>query len=540
MGKHSQDLDTSLLFVSRPVPPPTLSTDSMIPQAGLFSSVSAAFVTNIQPDLKPDPSEVTAAYMQLLIHTMNNSLFPHAGPDSITSASADRPPKIVVVQAILYASLATSLFTAFLATLGKQWINRYTRSDGGSTAEKSQDRQRKLDALRDWRFRLVVESLPVMLQFALLLLGCALSIYLWTLNRTVARVIVVFTSLGVALYAFFTITAVFSPTCPYQTPLSILVRALIRDTSALFRSMRSGAAFSVSSYTNSTKFKRALGYLLSGIRNTQSHVSVPLRAMGDPQRCAVKLDAWNFGGVSLEPEDYGDARCVSWVLCSAADDEVVFSTARFAVDMTLYPEIADILPPLVLANHFLGCVSDSRVIRGGLERTSMVGMAFASVLSIQLCISPNREDLLRISDFIGHYTDSILSSEPTVPPGVAILEVVLQNPGPVQDDSFRDWKVLSNTPNDLPSAQKLCLSRTILQTVWRWRCANPVTAFNLDGMDSFCNTLMANGGHIIPALKTNCFLVMAISLGAWADDVGKLFTPNTECVFSPFFIDPSH
>jgi len=44
---------------------------------------------------------------------------------------------------------------------------------GGSVADKfkSRDRQRKLDGLEKWHFRLVTESLPVMLQLALLLLG---------------------------------------------------------------------------------------------------------------------------------------------------------------------------------------------------------------------------------------------------------------------------------------------------------------------------------------------------------------------------------
>ena len=40
---------------------------------------------------------------------------------------------------------------------------------------ESCDRQRKLDGLQKWHFHLAIKSLPVMLQLALLLLGCTLS-----------------------------------------------------------------------------------------------------------------------------------------------------------------------------------------------------------------------------------------------------------------------------------------------------------------------------------------------------------------------------
>ena len=51
----------------------------------------------------------------------------------------------VQVQAILYACLAASLFSAFLAMLGKQWLNRYASVDmRGSAIERCQNRQRKL------------------------------------------------------------------------------------------------------------------------------------------------------------------------------------------------------------------------------------------------------------------------------------------------------------------------------------------------------------------------------------------------------------
>ena len=74
---------------------------------------------------------------------------------------------MVHVQAILFASLGSSLLSAFLAMLGKQWLNRYDSSDmRGSAVERGQNRQRKLDGMIAWYFDYVMESLPLMLQGA--------------------------------------------------------------------------------------------------------------------------------------------------------------------------------------------------------------------------------------------------------------------------------------------------------------------------------------------------------------------------------------
>ena len=135
---------------------------------------------------------------------------------------------MVDVQAILYASLTISLFSAFLAMLGKQWLNRYASTDmQGSAAERSQNRQRKLDGIVAWYFDSVMESLPLMLQIALLLLGCALSHYLWEISITIASVVLGVTSLGVLFYIFIVVAGAVSEGCPYQTPGSQTIRYLV-------------------------------------------------------------------------------------------------------------------------------------------------------------------------------------------------------------------------------------------------------------------------------------------------------------------------
>jgi len=135
------------------------------------------------------------------------------------------PHAMIQVQVMLYASLAASLFSAFLAMLGKQWLNRYALTDmRGTAVERNQDRQRKLGGIITWYFDHVMESLPLMLQVALLLLGCALSRYLWEIDAIIARVVIGVTGFGVAFYIFVVVAGTAFVSCPYQTPWARIIR----------------------------------------------------------------------------------------------------------------------------------------------------------------------------------------------------------------------------------------------------------------------------------------------------------------------------
>ena len=65
-----------------------------------------------------------------------------------------------------------------------------------------------------------------MLQIALLLLTCGLSRYMWSLNTSVARVVISFTILGIIFYIGIIVAGTFSYECPFQTPASTALRHL--------------------------------------------------------------------------------------------------------------------------------------------------------------------------------------------------------------------------------------------------------------------------------------------------------------------------
>ena len=363
----------------------------MVDQAGLFSAVSSAFVIDVQSKLEPDPNDMTAAYMKILINAVNGSLFPDADPGAILWTGP--PPGIVTVQALLYASLVTSLFAAFVAVLGKQWVNRYIRNHGGSAADKSRDRQRKLDGFKEWHFHLVIESLPIMLQLAVLLLGCALSRYLWTISRTIAGMILAITLLGVSIYVFLTLVATIYSNCPYQTPPSIITRTitgyLSHSDTTFARSLRS----LITSLSPIPALRKFSGCLRSGVRRVASVFGCTSVVMTEAERiplaAVTEIPTRIFKDIPINWEECkADARCIFWVLDSTTDIDVIFSTVRFAADTVWYPEIAGAFSPHTLADLFFDCLLDGRIIPGKTEHLISIGMALASVLSIQLSVEP--------------------------------------------------------------------------------------------------------------------------------------------------------
>ena len=476
---------------------------------------------------------MTAAYMRILIHTMNNSLFPDTNPSSTTWIGP--PPEIITVQSLLYASLATSLFAAFLAMLGKQWVNRYLRNRGGSAADKSRDRQRKLDGFEKWHFRLIIESLPVMLQFALLLLGCALSRYLWTISPTIAGVVVAVTLFGVTSYIFLALAAALYYDCPYQTPPSIVTRRIIRyltHSDAMFaRSLRSLIAF-LPSVKN---LRNLFGHLHSGIHSVlEGFGCIPglaVEAEHIPLAVVVAPSARIFGDIPIDWDTCRtDVRCISWVLDSTTDTDVILSTVRFAADTIWYPEIVGALSPHILTDYLLDCLLDGRVIPGKSGHASSIGMALASVLTIHLSVEPGNQALGDLCIRIRDNVEWTPASEPTFLLVTAVLRFATCALTPTAYREAACHKLFSSIPRHLPTTHQLWLSRIILQTIWRWSYSeDQTTALDSIVVDSISRTLRATNGQILAILKTNSFLTMAISLGLRVD-IRDLYAPNDKCV----------
>jgi hypothetical protein len=386
------------------------------PQAGLFSAVSSAFVIDVQSNLQPDSSERSEAYLRAILLSLNRSIVPSEVPAPPPVWNGP-PAEIVTTSNLLYASLLMSLLAAFVAMLGKQWLSRYLRHAGGSMIERCGDRQRKLNGLEKWPFRLFIESLPIMLQIALLLLSCGLSRYVWSVNISVARVVISFTVLGVIFYVGIVIAGASSYECPFQTPASTALRAL-RGKSTTRRLLASLSPPRIISFVCVTwrDVRRELTSryrhiheavvnlrpweisfpTISGMATDVGYQTIILflrvdRAFGNTKhrlvrgvrRCtrAMLLSIIHEGAdhqphasqpqdgflvparniASLRKRNADNARCVSWIICNITDPEAIDSAIRLAGTIRWFDGDVDVDPPFdLIVSTFEACFDPTR------------------------------------------------------------------------------------------------------------------------------------------------------------------------------------
>ena len=258
-------------------------------------------------------------------------------------------PTIVQVQCVFYATLCATLLAAFLAMLGKQWLTHYKRNETrGSIADRSRVRERKLTGLVAWRFHAVMESLPLILQFALLLLGFALSRYLWEVNRSVSSVVVGFTCFGFLFYLFIVTASVFSPDCPFQTPFSLLIRPVIAFVTTRWRDPRKA-------------LRRAQHPPQPELEQTQPEPPPPdnVADQGHEPKADITIP-FPQPVVPLfvqenDPEgDRLDARCIDRLFELSTDTDVIISIMDFIPEITWHSGIKTI-PLKRIYDILIGC-----------------------------------------------------------------------------------------------------------------------------------------------------------------------------------------
>ena len=310
--------------------------------------------------------------------------------------------------------------------LGKQWLNRYASTDMRGTAiERSQNRQRKLDGIVMWYFDYVMESLPLMLQAALLLLGCALSRYLWEVNITVASIAIGFTSFGMAFYLFIITAGTASESCPYQTPgsralcyLGPRAKKVLHSTTSVIRecfrkSKIKDAIASNVQYHHPWSRGRIIPFMRDMILELPLALAIDVYQLGKVIILLLYVFAFEayhliFTTTMLFSQLCGspptvergvdqqlivlDLRCILWMLQTSLDKTVHLATLKHLAAMT---KLAKFDPTLVkdCFNAFIGCITmdadNQVVIVQGLEEFATVSaLCFFSAISHLLLVDP--------------------------------------------------------------------------------------------------------------------------------------------------------
>jgi hypothetical protein len=352
---------------------------------------------------------------------------------------------IIRVQTVLYSSLAASLLASFIAVLGKQWLNRYAWVDmRGSVIDRSRHRQRKMNGMDTWRFDLVMESVPLILQAALLLLGYALSDYLFFIDKVVASVIIGFAAFGLLFYLLIASAAALSYNCPFQTPFSLIIHYLVRRDSKrkkYFKRIRKrfNSIFSNMKWKWPRPEYCGLGPPRADDGNTfGGHLVVPManQSVQPPPLFNEDTD-W---------EDYVlDSDCIAWMYEMSMDTDVIMAILRFIPEIVWHAGIRT-TPLERLYDTLVECFDRSsghpKVIPKLKDKAYLAAKALLHLTVQRKCIGDDRGAEALKSTFDRHLLmcpkgyegDSDLTST------LGAISCVFGDPGPM------DWQHFSFTP----------------------------------------------------------------------------------------------
>ena len=180
--------------------------------------------------MQPNPLNTTNTLLLQLIQISLNG--PSGTQLSTLSASTGYSSTNFWTQLLAYASLALSLFAAFGAVLGKQWLGYYKANCYGrgslKVESRCRQRHRKFQQLQAWQFENVLQSFPSLLQISLFLFGLSLGAAMWGQQQAISMLIIGTTALGSIFHVFIIIVSLVYPDSPFQTPVSLAIQAFFR------------------------------------------------------------------------------------------------------------------------------------------------------------------------------------------------------------------------------------------------------------------------------------------------------------------------
>ena len=339
------------------------------------------------------------------------------------------PHTITRIRDVMYAGLAASLFSTSLAMFGKRWLSKYPLAGmRGSTVQHSQNQQWELNGVISWYFGHVAGPLPLVPHVPVLLLGCALSQYLWEIDTTIAGVILDVTSFGVISHFFVLAVGMLSKSCLHQVPGSriLLLAGLVVMSVTTTVTSAFGYAFRHSETVNMFRASAVYHHPLKAGKNvTPSLVDIPCKLPG-----ALATDAFCLGRMVVQPlvafvcqvyyiqllgmpstPTYGsdqqttlDLKHILWMFRSSLDNSVYLSTLEFLATMVA---LDDFDPTLVVDcfNILTNCIEvigDTVVITRGSEQLATVSaMCFLHTFSHLSVVDPASDILGEVCQHYG-------------------------------------------------------------------------------------------------------------------------------------------
>ncbi|KAJ3487601.1 hypothetical protein NLI96_g3417 [Meripilus lineatus] len=207
--------------------------NTLLVLAGLFSAVLTAFIIEAYKLLRRDSADVS---VQLLMQISMQLTSLAINPGSINSTYVPSPlpsfspdTSAVWINALWFGALVLSLVTSSLGMLVKQWLREYLENPQVSPQRYCVVRLFRLRGLRSYKVSEIASVLPLILQLALILFFAGLVLFILSIHQTIAIFITILITSWLLFVLGTSYAPLFSPSCPYKTPLLKSAFRLSRD-----------------------------------------------------------------------------------------------------------------------------------------------------------------------------------------------------------------------------------------------------------------------------------------------------------------------
>ena len=174
------------------------------------------------PNLQQNSQATTNFYLAHIYQQTNGSQPPIPSSLSNPIEEFTPPSSAVWVNGLWFLSFVISLTCALLSTLLLRCARRYQRVAYPNFGPQPKARIRAFynNGVEELRVTWMIECLPTLLHISLFFFFAGLSIFLFSVNRAIFKVVTVWIMLCVILYAWLTVLPIYRKDSPYSTPLS--------------------------------------------------------------------------------------------------------------------------------------------------------------------------------------------------------------------------------------------------------------------------------------------------------------------------------
>ena len=253
------------------------------------------------PSLQQNSQDISAYYLaQIYKQTSqlngSNVSIPSSLPDPAIPFTP--PASAVWVSGLWFLSLVISLTCAVLSTLLQQWARRYlmVAYPRYSPHKRARIRTFYKEGVDKLHMPWTVDALPALLHISLFLFFAGVSVFLFTVNLTIFKAVIVWVGLSVAGYAILTLLPIIYKYSPYAAPLSTAVSFCLTGTRhACYQFLRRFGPSICMPFCN---------------RDRKEDDTISLSMRGNAEKFAFNLDpdidyralSWTFGTLDEDKE----------------------------------------------------------------------------------------------------------------------------------------------------------------------------------------------------------------------------------------------